>query len=379
MRAGRARRVVPRVEQGPVWSYEDSDRYAHEFLLAVAGNRDVYEYIDDPVEHARVNSMMLLFNEEVTEAFETLLARMPEPRAEAWRDLISGGVSAEVFGPLTLQEQLDERRIGRHLRAARNGRIISAAVSVAVLAALLVGGVAAWTTFVEADGRTGGSLDFGPLSGVSNEAALVGGPPAVEPSLVAALSTTVAVLAGDGPVSERIAEAPASSLPYPPGALAATVFQYAGSGHVLFAGPAGFVEDSCLRASVVTEDLRPLDVVTSGPCHDPVGRRATIGCAGPTAVLLDLKVPAGVVELPEGGSGFADEVRVQLVGHDPRYETVSLRAAIGVGSGDEVVVPRFGAAPAEVLHFDFGSGLVGTCTVTGDLPRQRGGLTAGAS
>ena len=368
MRAGRARRVVPTVSDGPVWSHQESDRYAHEFLLAIAGNRDVYEYIEDPVEHARVNSMMLLFNEEVTEAFETLLVRMPEPRAEAWRDLISGGVSAEVFGPLTLQEQLDERRIGEHLRAARNGRIISAAVTVVVLAALALGAVAAWTAFVEGDERTGGRLDFGPLSEVSNEAALVGGPPVVEPALVTTLSTTVALLAGDGPISDRIADAPPGSLPYPPGAVQSTIFQYAGSGHVLFAGPEGFVEDSCLRASVVTEGLRPLDVVTTGPCQDPVGRPATIGCVGPTAVLLDLKVPSGVVELPEGGSGFAEEVRVQLVGHDPRYETLSLRATIGVGSGDEVAVPRFGAAPSDVLRFDFGSGRVGTCTVTGDLP-----------
>ncbi len=369
MRAGGARRQVPTVVEGPVWSYEESDRRAHEFLLAVAGSRDVYEYIEDPVEHARVNSMMLLFNEEVTEAFETLLVRMPEPRAAAWRDLISGGVSAEVFGPLTLQEQLDERRIGQHLRAARNGRIISAAVTVAVLVALGLGAVALWTTFVEGDERSSGRLDFGLLSGVSNEAALVGGPPAVEVSLVAPLSTTVALLAGDGPITERITDAPPGSLPHPPGAVQATVFQYAGSGHVLFAGPDGFVEDSCLRASVVTEDLRPLDVVTTGPCEDPVGRPATIGCVGPTAVLLDLKVPSGVVELPEGGSGFAEEVRVQLVGHDPRFETLSLRATIGVGSRDEVVVPRFGAAPGDVLQFNFGSGRVGACTVTGDLPR----------
>ena len=369
MRAGRARRLVPTVAEGPVWSYEESDHRAHEFLVAVAGNRDIYEYIEDPVEHARVNSMMLLFNEEVTEAFETLLARMPEPRAEAWRDLISGGVSADVFGPLTLQEQLDERRIGAHLRAARNGRIISACVTVVVLAALALGVVALLTTFVDGDDRASGGLNFGLLNEVSNEAALVGGPPTVETALAATLSTTVAVLAGDGPLSERITTAPAGSLPYPPGALQATIFQYAGSGHVLFVGPDGFVENSCLRASVVTEDLRPLDVVTTGPCEDPVGRPATIGCVGPTAVLVDLKVPSGVVELPEGDSGFAEEVRVQLVGHDQRYETLSLRATIGVGTRDEVVVPRFGAAPGDELRFNFGSGRVGTCTVTGDLPR----------
>lgn len=369
MRAGRARRLVPTVAQGPVWSYEESDRRAHEFLLAVSGSRDVYEYIEDPVEHARVNSMMLLFNDEVSEAFETLLARMPAPRVRAWRDLISGGVSAEVFGPLTLQEKLDERRIGEHLRAARNGRIISSAVAVVVLAALVLCVVAIWTTFVDGDEQSSGLLDFGPLGRVSNEAALVGGPPLVAPSLVAPLSTPVALLAGDAPLSERIVDAPAASFAYQPSALAATIFQYAGSGHVLVVGPPGFVDNSCLRASVVTEDLRPLDVVTTGPCDNSVGRPATVGCVGPTAVLIDLRVPSGMVELPEGGSGFASAVRVQLVGQDPRFETLSLRATIGVADQDAVVVPRFGAAPDELLRFDLGSGRVGECTVTGDLPR----------
>ncbi len=368
MRAGRARRVVPTVEEGPIWSYEESDARAHEFLLAVAGDRDVYAYIEDPVEHARVNSMMLLFNEEVAAAFETLLARMPEPRAETWRDLISGGVSAEVFGPLTLQEQLDERLIGEHLRAARNGRIISVFVAMTVLVALVSGGVAFWSEFVGGDAPDTGRLNFGSLSEASSETALVGGPPAVDASLTATLSTAVAVRTGDEPRFERITTAPTGSFPYPPGALGATVFQYAGSGHVLFVGPEGFVENSCLRAGVVSEDLRPLDVVTTGPCEDPVGRAATVGCLGPTAVLLDLKVPRGVVELPEGGTGSAEQVRVQLVGSDPLYETLSLRATIGVGNRQEVVVPRFGAAPGDELVFNFGSDLVGVCTVTGDLP-----------
>lgn len=368
MRAGTAQRSLPTIEEGPVWSYEESDVRAHEFLMAVAGDRDIYQFIEDPVEHARVNSFMLLFNEDVTTAFKTYLVRMPAPRAEAWRELISGGVSAEVFGPLTLQEQLDERRIEAHLRAARSGRIVSAVVAVAVLAALLLGGVVFWSEFVTQDTRSAGRLDFGPLNELSNEAALVGGPPVVETSLTATLATTVAVLAGDAPLAERITSAPAGSFPYPPGALRATIFQYAGSGHVLLVGPAGFVDNSCLRASVVTEDLRPLDVVTSGPCADPVGRTATVGCVGPTAVLMDLKVPSGAVDLPEGGSGFAEAVRVQLVGHDERYEVLSIRATIEVGAEEQVVVPRFGAAPEDELIFNFGTEQVGVCTVTGDLP-----------
>jgi len=369
MRAGAAQRSLPRVAAGVVWSYEESDIRAHEFLAAVAGNRDVYEYVEDPVEHARVNSLMLLFNEEVTEAFETFLARMPQPRVEAWRELISGGVSSEVFGPLTLQERVDERQIEAYLQETRNRRIISVLTAAAVAVALALVGVVAWSELVAEDDSLTGSLDFGVLGEASNEAALVGGPPVVETSLIATLSETVAVLAGDAPLAQRDIDAPPGSFPYPAGSVSATLFQYAGSGHVLFAGPSGFPDNSCLRAAVVTGDLRPLDVVATGPCVEPVGRTATVGCVGPTAVLVDLKVPTGVVELPEGGSGFADAVRVKLVGHDERFEALFIGAAIEVSAGDEVVVPRFGAAPGDELIFDFGAGRLGVCTVTGDLPR----------
>lgn len=369
MRAGTAQRALPTAAAGDVWSYEESDIRAHEFLAAVAGNRDVYEYVEDPVEHARVNSLMLLFNEDVAEAFETFLARMPQPRVEAWRELISGGVSSEVFGPLTLQEQLDERQVALYLQAARNRRIVSTLVTAVVGVALVLLAVAGWNELIAQDDRSDGSLDFGVLGEASNEAALIGGPPVVEASLIANLSETVAVLAGDAPFSQRDVDAPPGSFPYPAGSLSATLFQYAGSGHVLFTGPSGFADNSCLRASVVTGDLRPLDVVTTGPCAAPVGRAATVGCIGPTAVLVDLKVPTGVVELPEGGSGSADSVRVKLVGHDERYEALFIGAAIGVSAGDEVVVPRFGAAPGDELTFNFGAGQVGVCTVTGDLPR----------
>ncbi len=369
LRAGAAQRSLPVAPAGDAWSYEESDIRAHEFLAAVAGNRDVYEYVEDPVEHARVNSLMLLFNEDVTEAFETFLARMPRPRAEAWRELISGGVSAEVFGPLTLQEQLDERQIAVYLQTVRNRRIVSALVAALVGVALVLVAVVAWNELISQDDRSAGNLDFGVLGEASNEAALTGGPPVVETSLIVTLSEPVAVLAGDAPLAQRDVEAPPGIFPYPAGSISATLFQYAGSGHVLFTGPSGFVDNSCLRASVVTRDLRPLDVVGTGPCIDPVGRAATVGCVGPTAVLVDLRVPTGVVELPEGGSGFADSVRVKLVGHDERYEALFIGGAIEVSAGDEVVVPRFGAAPGDELTFDFGADQVGVCTVTGDLPR----------
>jgi len=368
MRAGDAKRSLPLAQPGPPWSYEQADAAAHEFLIAVAGERDIYEYVEDPVEHARVNALMLLFNEEVTSAFATYLARMPPPRAQAWRDLISGGVSAEVFGPLTLQEKIDERRFEAHLRAARRKRIVAGLLAGIAMLGIVVGGYLLWGARTNEELRETGALNFGALSEPTNQAALGGGPPIVEPALTAKLTESFAVTAGDAQLALRIGSIPAGAIPYPQGALQATLFQYAGSGHVLFVGPSGFVERSCLRASVVTEDLRPLDVVTSGPCSNPVGRSGTIGCVGPTALLLDLRVASGVVELPEGGSGIASAVRVQLVGEDARYQMLSLRATIEVRSGEDVAVPRFGAAPGEELTFDLGDGVVGSCIVTGDLP-----------
>lgn len=221
---------------------------------------------------------------------------------------------------------------------------------------------------VRGDTRTQGAIRFDELAEEPEVAALDGGPPEAEPALTAGVSLPVAVAAGDGTEAERVTVAPFAVYPYPPGAIRASLFQFAGTGHVVFVGPEGFVDDACLRASVVTSDLRPLDTVTHGPCGQPVGRPATVGCLGETAVLLDLVVPGGEVALPEGGSGFADAVRVQLVGDDPDYEVLTLRGTIEVAGDDDVVVPRFGGEVGEEVTFDLGADRVGTCVITGDLP-----------
>jgi len=84
--------------------------------------------------------------------------------------------------------------------------------------------------------------------------------------------------------------------------------------------------------------------------------------------LLDLEIPAGEVALPEGGTGFADAVRVQLVGDDAAYEVLTLRGTIAVGGKDPVVVPRFGGEIGDEVEFDLLADRVGVCTITGDLP-----------
>ena len=79
-------------------------------------------------------------------------------------------------------------------------------------------------------------------------------------------------------------------------------------------------------------------------------------------------IPVGSVELPEGGAGFADAVRVQLVGDDPDYEVLTIRGTIEVADDGSITVPRFGGDEGDELTFDLGADRVGRCTLTGDLP-----------
>ena len=163
--------------------------------------------------------------------------------------------------------------------------------------------------------------------------------------------------------------APFVRFPYPPGSIGASLFQYANSGHVALVGPAGFTDDACLRVGVVTEELRPLDTVTHGPCVETIGRDATVGCIGDTAILLALDIPTGEVALPEGGTGFADAIRLQLVADGaPDYEVLTVRGTIEVDTDSEIVIPRFGGQIGETIMFDTGAGRSGTCTLTGDFP-----------
>ena len=368
-RAGTDPIRLPKALEGPEYTAEQATAAAHEFFAALAGDRELLEHHDDPIEHARANGLMMLFSHGVAEVFETHLVRMEPDLQAQWRDLIAGGARSEAFGPLTLQERLDERAVEEALVTGRKQRLVNIVVGLVLVGALGAGAWWGWQEFGVEEARTQGALQFGDLDEAPDAAALAGGAPVVEPLLTTALSETVSVLAGEGPASERVTTAPFSRYPFPPGALAASVFQYANAGHVVVVGPPGFVDVACLRVSVVTSDLRPLDTVTHGPCVDPIGREAVVGCVGPDAVLLALDIPTGAVELPEGGTGLADAIRLQLVADGaPDYEVLSIRGTIEVDPDSGVVIPRFGAQVGEDVVFDVGAGRVGSCTITGNLP-----------
>ncbi len=124
----------------------------------MAGGREALEFHTNPVDHARLNSLMILFSEDVQESFETYLARMPDPRAEAWRDLIAGGASSEAFGPLTLEEKLDAEQVDEALQQGRKQRTVNLALSAVVLAVMLAGGVYLYSEVFAADERTEGGV-----------------------------------------------------------------------------------------------------------------------------------------------------------------------------------------------------------------------------
>lgn len=369
LRAGDEAIELPITAPGPPYTPEEADAAAHAFFAALAGDRELATHDSDPVEHVRANGLMLLFSEGVAELFETHLSRMPDEHVARWRDLIAGGARSEAFGPLTLQERLDERQVEAALVAGRRQRLVNFAVGLVGFLVVVGAGWWAYQTFGVESQRERGALQFAQSDEAPAEAALAGGPPVADPALTATLSETVAVLAGDGPMADRVTTAPFAAYPYPPGALVASLFEYAGSGHVAVVGPAGFAERVCLRISVVTSELRPLDTITSGPCAEPIGHVPVVGCAGATAILLSLDIPAGEVELPEGGTGFADAVRLQLIADGaPEYDVLTLRSTISVDTDSSVVIPRFGGAAGDLLTFDLGGGRTGQCTLTGDLP-----------
>lgn len=357
------------VPEGPRWTREEADQQAHRFLAQLVGGRET-RWDDDPLVYARENSLLLLVGERERAAFETLLVRMPRERAKEWRDLLGGGTSSEAFGPLTLQERLDERQVEQALVQGRRQRLVNAMLGTAIIALVVVGAVMGYRRLTDEDERTTGTLRFDdPVESVAESVA--GGPPVAEAALTSSLDTPVAVAPGEGPAAERSVVAPFADFPLPPGSLRASLFEFDGVGQVAVVGPDGWIsEPVCLRATVATEDLRALDTTwfesSPGACVEPVGRAARPVCLGDTAVVIDLRIPQGAVPLPEGGQGFADAVRVQLVGPPgPEYEVLSVRGVIAVADEDDVTIPRFGGDVGDEVLFDLGADRSGSCTITG--------------
>ena len=313
---------------------------------------------------------MVLFNAGVRAVFESHLERMPTDIEARWRDLIAGGARSEAFGPLTLQERLDERQVETALVAGRRQRVVNLFVTLVLIVGVAVGASWGWQEFGPGEDRTRGALQFAGTDEPADVAAIEGGPPVAEPALSTTLSDPVSVLAAAvlSPIGSRRrrscdfrthrarSERRSSS--------ARTRAMSPSS-----ARPGSPTTHAC--GSGRHRGTSSADTVTHGPCVETIGRDATVGCIGDTAILLALDIPTGEVALPEGGTGFADAIRLQLVADGaPDYEVLTVRGTIEVDPDSDIVIPRFGGQIGETIMFDTGAGRSGTCNLTGDFPRR---------
>jgi hypothetical protein len=363
------------VEPGPPWTPEEAREQVRRFLDVLADGRPILEENPDPLEYAQRNGLLLLIGPDEERALARLARRMPREMAVAWRDALRGGHASDAFGPLSEPERLDEARVEAELRSGRITRkrnLIALGVLVVIV---VVAGVFLLTRGDDAE-ETSGSISFDateePASGNLRE----GPPPAVQPQLLVRLEQPVAVAAGTGPVETRIVVSPpATDLPQPPGAVAATLFRYNGSGQVVLVGPSGWLTSACIEVSPISQGLRPFETAfhetAPGACPEGPRRAATVGCVSDTTIMLDLRLPEGAVGLEEsleGATATVSAVRVKLVGNSPAYESISVNGQITVPEGSEVTVPTFGGAAGETVNFDVsaatGAPVVGSCVLS---------------
>jgi hypothetical protein len=361
------------VEAGPRWSEREAERQIRMFLLRLAGDRPL-AHRDDPIDFARENDILLLFGPDEEEAFAKLALRFPEETVAKWATLLAGGDRTEAFGPRSRAERRDEESIQESIKLGVRKRALTT-MGFALIA--LLGFLGIRTALEEAPvDRSDRALRFAVTSQnrdlgnpADPEAPVTGGPPVAEPVLVVGLDRLVAVAAGDGAVEDRIRlRIDDGLLPVSSGSVSASVFEHRG-GQVALVGPEGWVDAACVRASVVTEVLRPLDVVlfeaVGGSC--PIGlagRPAVATCQGASALILEMDIPQGEVDLVEGGIGWAEGIRISLEFKEPGWEALSLRGTIAVPSGAEsVAIPSFGGERGDEITVDLGEGRTGTCTL----------------
>ncbi len=358
------------VEAGGRWSEAEADRKIREFLIRLAGDRKLVHH-PDPVELARHNDLLLLFGPEQEETFAALAVRFPDETLATWTLLLSGGDSSESFGPRSRAERRDEAALSKSIKAAFRRRVLGMA---AMAALLIIGGLFVRTLFEEGIVDRSEQSLWLTGSGSSQDSQdgqeeLALGLPIALPELVASIDTLVAVVTGEGPVEERVrTEVPEGLLSHAPGEVSATIFRHRG-GQVALVGPAGWMDEACVRVSVVDNRLRPFDVATHetapGACPENLpGRLATVACRGDTVLILSLGIPQGEVSLVEGGTSWPEAVRVGLESHHENWETLALRGTISVDTAQgDVVVPSYHGEKGDTILVRLGVGGFGECVL----------------
>jgi hypothetical protein len=352
---------------GPTWSSELADGVIRDFLDRTLDGREVKPN-DDTAEYARSNGLMMMFGPDEQERFVPVLERMPADMRIVWEDLLSGGKASEAFGPLTLDEQLDEAQMVAQLDGARKQRRVSLGLVALVLLVVTGGVIAAFAAFQE-DPTEAGTIVFEEVAAESEEVVRDGPPPEPSDALTAPLDVAFVVAEGDGEPLERVVEDPTRDLlPVAVDSVWATIMTYAGSPQIVLVGPSErWYDGLCLLVTASTSDLRPIDVAyheeATGACEDEAfGRELTMWCRGDNVVMFDLDVRPGSFDLPEGGTGTWSNVRVQLRQPVDGYDVASVRGSVEVDQGQTLEVPVFGGDEGAEVDFDIGDAS-GSCTL----------------
>ena len=357
------------LEAGTQWTEKEADKRIREFLIRLAGDRELVDELN-PVEFARKNDLLLLFGPEEEELFAKLAVRFPPETLQVWAELLGGGDSSDSFGPRSRAERQDEKAIALSIKKAFRRRTLTflVVVGVVVFAVLFFRRLAD-------EGIVDDSSNALRFASQESETSFEGeiadyGPPIVEPNLVAFADLLVALQEGEGSPEDRVRQVvPENILKVQPGEIMATVFGYNSGGQVALIGPEDWLSEACVRVSATDDEFRPFDVVvfelTQGLCSEELsGRKVSPTCLGKSLLIVPLYIPQGEVTHPEGGSGWAEMIRVGYEMSVPGWETLALRGTIAVGAQEgKTEIPLFSGKIGDELTISFDELNTGSCTL----------------
>ena len=357
------------LEVGSQWTEKEADKRIREFLIRLAGDRELV-HESSPVEFARKNDLLLLFGPEEEALFAKLAARFPPETLRVWAELLGGGDSSDSFGPRSRAERQDEKAIALSIKKAFRRRTVTF---------LVVFGLVVFAIFffrrLADEGIVDDSSQALRFASQESETVLEGeivdfGPPLVEPNLVAFVDLLVALQDGEGSPEERVRQVvPENILKVGPGEIIATVFGYNGGGQIALIGPDGWLSEACVRVSATDDEFRPFDVavfeLTRGLCSEDLsGRKISPTCLGENLLIVPLYIPQGEVNHPEGGSGWVEMIRVGYEMNVPGWETLALRGTIAVGAQEgQTEIPLFSGKIGDELSISFDELNTGSCTL----------------
>lgn len=333
------------IAPGPPWSASEANDATKAFFRSLAGGRDTVDHADT-FDYVVANELLLLLSDDGQVAFERHYRRMDDATIRRWQDLLEGGRASDAFGPLSLQEQLDEKQFSETLRKQRRSRTISGALLGVLVLGLVAGAVVLFRASNPAP--TTDAFTFEDPTAANSGGAVGSSRPTISGAVVAPIDLQVVVEEGDAPADERVVAEPLSRLFDDRfDELVFVLLAEEGEGRVAVLGGDDWYESRCIVVTAVASNLRPLATnhlaTTDGACGtNPVGTLVEPRCTGPDVVMLPLGIPAGVVALDEGGEATVDSVRVRVLAPTDGYEQVSLRGAVDLSVEGAAVIPAFG-------------------------------------